>query len=188
MPTIPRCVVRSEPASSRGNPLPGASSCHSKIQIETVAGPCIYIGVGLIMSILVGGTVLIALQGSAMLREPVEMRSVVVAARDIASRKPIEEGDVVVREVVADPTNEIGLHADRGRPGPGQRRARSPPVSWSPATCSPRPPPARRYCHPRGRGGVRPERPRAARRLGHRSRRSGSGRHAAPRANGSTWW
>ena len=34
------------------------------------------------------------------------MRSVVVAARDIASRKPIEEGDVVVREVVADPTNE----------------------------------------------------------------------------------
>jgi Flp pilus assembly protein CpaB len=66
----------------------------------------IYIGVGLIMSILVGGTVFIALQGSAMLREPVEMRSVVVAARDIASRKPIEEGDVVVREVVADPTNE----------------------------------------------------------------------------------
>jgi Flp pilus assembly protein CpaB len=58
------------------------------------------------MSILVGGTVFIALQGSAMLREPVEMRSVVVAARDIASRKPIEEGDVVVREVVADPTNE----------------------------------------------------------------------------------
>ena len=58
------------------------------------------------MAILVGGTVLVALQGSAMLREPVEMRSVVVAARDIASRKPIEEGDVVVRQIAADPTNE----------------------------------------------------------------------------------
>ena len=66
----------------------------------------IYFGVGLIMAILVGGVVLVALQGSAMLREPVEMRSVVVAVRDIASRKPIEEGDVAIREVVADPTNE----------------------------------------------------------------------------------
>lgn len=66
----------------------------------------IYVGVGLIMAILVGGVVLVALQGSAMLREPVEMRSVVVAVRDIASRKPIEEGDVAIREVVADPTNE----------------------------------------------------------------------------------
>ncbi|HJT63389.1 MAG TPA: RcpC/CpaB family pilus assembly protein [Candidatus Limnocylindria bacterium] len=58
------------------------------------------------MAILVGGVVLVALQGSAMLREPVEMRAVVVAVRDIASRKPIEEGDVAIREVVADPTNE----------------------------------------------------------------------------------
>jgi Flp pilus assembly protein CpaB len=66
----------------------------------------IYVGVGLIMAILVGGVVLVALQGSAMLREPVEMRAVVVAVRDIASRKPIEEGDVAIREVVADPTNE----------------------------------------------------------------------------------
>jgi Flp pilus assembly protein CpaB len=66
----------------------------------------IYVGVGLIMAILVGGVVLVALQGSAMLREPVEMRAVVVAIREIAGRKPIEEGDVAIREVVADPTNE----------------------------------------------------------------------------------
>lgn len=66
----------------------------------------IYVGVGLIMAVLVGGIVLVALQGSAMLREPVEMRAVVVAVREIASRKPIEEGDVAIREVVADPTNE----------------------------------------------------------------------------------
>lgn len=66
----------------------------------------IYVGVGLIMAVLVAGVVLVALQGSAMLREPVEMRAVVVAIRDIASRKPIEEGDVAIREVVADATNE----------------------------------------------------------------------------------
>ena len=69
----------------------------------------IYVGVGLIMAVLVGGVVLVALQSSAMLREPVEMRAVVVAVRDIASRKPIEEGDVALREVVADPTNETAF-------------------------------------------------------------------------------
>jgi Flp pilus assembly protein CpaB len=66
----------------------------------------LYIGVGLFTAISVAGLVLFALQSSAILAEPVEMRAVVVAARDIASRKPIEEGDVVTRVVAADPTNE----------------------------------------------------------------------------------
>jgi pilus assembly protein CpaB len=66
----------------------------------------IYIGTGLFIAIIVAGVVMFALQSSALLAEPVEMRSVVVAARDIASRKPIEEGDVVTRTVPADPSNE----------------------------------------------------------------------------------
>jgi len=66
----------------------------------------LYIGVGLFTAISVAGLVLFALQSSAILAEPPEMRTVVVAARDIASRKPIEEGDVVSRVVAADPTNE----------------------------------------------------------------------------------
>jgi Flp pilus assembly protein CpaB len=66
----------------------------------------IYIGVGLFIAVIVGGVVFVALQGAAMLSEPVEQRSVVVAARDIASRKPIEEEDVIVRVVPADATNE----------------------------------------------------------------------------------
>lgn len=65
----------------------------------------VYIGAGIIMALLVGGIVFVALQGSALIGEPVEMKVVVVAARDIASRKPIEELDVTTRTVAADPTN-----------------------------------------------------------------------------------
>jgi len=66
----------------------------------------VYIVAGLIIAALVGVVVFVALEGSALLSEPVEMRTVVVAARDIASRKPIEEGDLTTRTVPADPTNE----------------------------------------------------------------------------------
>src|SRR5258707_300197 len=38
--------------------------------------------------------------------------SVVVAARTIAARKPIEAGDLVIREVAVDPTNQQGVYAD----------------------------------------------------------------------------
>jgi Flp pilus assembly protein CpaB len=65
-----------------------------------------YIGVGLFAAIVVGGLVFFALQRSAMLAESVEERMVVVAAQDIASRKPIEESDVVNRLVPVDPSNE----------------------------------------------------------------------------------
>lgn len=67
----------------------------------------LYIAVGVIIALIVGGVVFVALRFSGVSETAqVEMRSVVVAARDIASRKPIEEGDVVVRTVAADPTNE----------------------------------------------------------------------------------
>lgn len=66
----------------------------------------IYIAVGLICAAGVAAIVFVALQSTALLAEPVEMRTVVVAAQDIASRKPIEEGDVTTRTVAADATNE----------------------------------------------------------------------------------
>ena len=69
----------------------------------------VYIVAGLIIAALVGIVVFVALQGSELLSEPVEMRTVVVAARDIASRKPIEEGDLATRTVPADPTNEAAF-------------------------------------------------------------------------------
>ncbi|MEX0630021.1 MAG: RcpC/CpaB family pilus assembly protein [Chloroflexota bacterium] len=69
----------------------------------------VYIVAGLIIAALVGIVVFVALQGSALLSEPVEQRTVVVAARDIASRKPIEEGDLTTRTVPADPTNEAAF-------------------------------------------------------------------------------
>ncbi len=67
----------------------------------------LYIAVGVIIALIVGGVVFVALRFSSIGQPAqVQMRSVVVAARDIASRKPIEEGDVVMRTVPADATNE----------------------------------------------------------------------------------
>jgi Flp pilus assembly protein CpaB len=66
----------------------------------------LYIAVGLVIALIVGGIVFVALRFSGLTQpEHVEMRSVVVAARDIAGRKPIEEGDVTTRTVAADATN-----------------------------------------------------------------------------------
>jgi Flp pilus assembly protein CpaB len=66
----------------------------------------LYIAVGLVVALIVGGLVFVALRFSGVGQAtPTEMRSVVVAARDIAARKPIEDGDVVMRTVAADPTN-----------------------------------------------------------------------------------
>ena len=66
----------------------------------------LYIGAGLVIAVLVAGIVYVAVQNSNLGGSPdVEMRSVVVAARDIPSRKPIEEGDLLMRTVPADPTN-----------------------------------------------------------------------------------
>ena len=70
----------------------------------------VYIAVGLIVALVVGATVFVALQASGLTADDtVEMRSVVVAIRDIPARKAIEEGDVAVREVVADQTNETAF-------------------------------------------------------------------------------
>jgi Flp pilus assembly protein CpaB len=67
----------------------------------------VYIAVGVIMALMVAGIVFVALQASVLTKgDDVVMREVVVAARDIPGRKPIEEGDVVMQTVTADPTNE----------------------------------------------------------------------------------
>lgn len=67
----------------------------------------LYIGVGLVVALIVGGLVFAALRfGNLSAQGPAEMRQVVVAVREIPARKPIEEGDVATRSVPADPTNE----------------------------------------------------------------------------------
>ena len=71
----------------------------------------VYIGVGIIMALLVAATVFLALRASGLTAEnaAVEMRDVVVATREIPSRKAIEEGDVSVRSMPADPSNETAF-------------------------------------------------------------------------------
>lgn len=70
----------------------------------------VYIAVGIIIALLVAGTVFLALQASGLTGEQeVEMRDVVVATREIPSRKAIEEADVSVRSVPVDPTNETAF-------------------------------------------------------------------------------
>jgi len=66
----------------------------------------LYIAVGLVIALIVGGVVFVALRFANLTETiAVEQRSVVVAVRDIASRKPIEDGDVAMRTVPADATN-----------------------------------------------------------------------------------
>ena len=72
----------------------------------------LYIAVGVIAAILVAATVFIALQASVLTGGPQAAqptRTVVVAARDIAARTPIEEADVITRSVVVDATNETAF-------------------------------------------------------------------------------
>jgi pilus assembly protein CpaB len=72
----------------------------------------VYIAVGIVSALLVAAIVYIALQAAGLTADAeVEMRSVVVAVRDIPTRKAVEEGDVAVRSVVADPTNETAFTA-----------------------------------------------------------------------------
>jgi Flp pilus assembly protein CpaB len=70
----------------------------------------VYIAVGVIVALVVAATVFVALQASGLTTDrTVEMREVVVAVRDIPARKAIEEADVAVRSVAADPTNETAF-------------------------------------------------------------------------------
>lgn len=72
----------------------------------------VYIAVGVVIALLVAAIVYIALQASGLTAErEVTMRNVVVAVRDIPARKAVEEGDVAVRSVVADPTNDTAFTA-----------------------------------------------------------------------------
>jgi Flp pilus assembly protein CpaB len=70
----------------------------------------LYIAVGLVIALIVGGVVFVALRFSGVTQtQQAQMRSVVVAVRQIPSRKPIEDGDVATRSVPADPTNEAAF-------------------------------------------------------------------------------
>ena len=71
----------------------------------------VYIAVGIVIALIVGGVVFVALRASDLVGgdEPAEIRTVVVAIRDIPGRKPIEEGDVATRAVPADATNEAAF-------------------------------------------------------------------------------
>lgn len=70
----------------------------------------LYIAVGVIVALVVAGTVYVALQASGLTEGvEVEHRTVVVARTAIPSRQPIGETDVALREVVADPTNETAF-------------------------------------------------------------------------------
>jgi len=66
----------------------------------------VYIIVGVIVALLVGGVVFIALRFSGVTQEPLaETREVVVAMVEIPARKVIEEADLQLRTLPADPTN-----------------------------------------------------------------------------------
>jgi Flp pilus assembly protein CpaB len=70
----------------------------------------VYIAAGVVVALVVAATVFVALQQSGLTADRnVEMRDVVVALRDIPARKAIEEADVTVRSVAADPTNETAF-------------------------------------------------------------------------------
>lgn len=70
----------------------------------------VYIAAGLALAVLVGGTVFLALRAGGLTRDEERVtRTVVVAAREIPSRKLIEEGDVTTRSVAVDPTNETAF-------------------------------------------------------------------------------
>ena len=72
----------------------------------------VYIAVGIIMALLVAATVFLALRASGLTADnAVKMRDVVVATREIPSRKAIEEGDVSVRSIPADPSNETAFRS-----------------------------------------------------------------------------
>lgn len=66
----------------------------------------VYIAVGVIASLLVAAVVFVALRFAGMTQEAApEVREVVVAAAEIPARKTIEETDLQIRTLPADPTN-----------------------------------------------------------------------------------
>lgn len=66
----------------------------------------LYIVAGVIVALVVGATVFIALRFSGVTEEAEpEMREIVVAAAEIPARKTLEEADLALRSVPADPTN-----------------------------------------------------------------------------------
>jgi Flp pilus assembly protein CpaB len=70
----------------------------------------VYIAAGSIVALLVAATVYLALQASGLTQaDEVVTRDVVVASTALSSRQTVTAGDVSVRRVIADPTNESGF-------------------------------------------------------------------------------
>ena len=87
----------------------------------------VYLAFGLLMAVLVAGIVFVALQASSLLpQDDVVMRDIVVAARDIPSRKPIEDGDLVMRSVGVDATNDSAMTRSDEVPATASVQSRAP--------------------------------------------------------------
>lgn len=72
----------------------------------------LYIAVGVVAALLVAATVFVALRfGGATDGAAPEMRDIVVAAAEIPARKTLEQGDLQIRSVPADPTNASAFTA-----------------------------------------------------------------------------
>src|SRR4249919_3377548 len=68
---------------------------------------------GLILAVVAGGAAFFLIsQAQQQAAQPGQKVTIVVATRQIPSRKPIEAADVAVREVPLDPTNEQGVFTD----------------------------------------------------------------------------
>jgi Flp pilus assembly protein CpaB len=68
---------------------------------------------GLILAVVAGGAAFFLIsQAQQQAAQPGAKVAIVVATRQIPSRKPIEAGDVAVREVPLDPTNAQGVFSD----------------------------------------------------------------------------
>ncbi len=70
----------------------------------------LFIGTGILMAVIVGATTLFMLQQAPQpVAEEVPMADVVVAARDIPARTPIQDGDLLVRSVPADAASPFAV-------------------------------------------------------------------------------
>ena len=106
MPSIRRRKTNPEPPVDLDMMGPGFEDSRRKSRKIILAG--------VIMAIAAGGAsfVLLSRAQSQAANNQVPHVAVVVAARTIPARKPIEAGDLVVRQVPIDPTNAQGIFDD----------------------------------------------------------------------------
>ncbi len=103
--------------------------------------------VGVVLALVAGGGgfYLLTQAQQQAATQGLPMVTVVVAAREIPARKPIEAGDVALRTVPQDVTNAAAFTTIEEVVGSNQRCHRARPASWSRRTSSPRPLPAGQF-------------------------------------------